>query len=96
LRVLFGSLTHKIAHFANEVGESIPTCVKAAARLPAVPVISCAAERYLSMWCKVYVANRANLSIATAEKMTFISENDTETPLKRGEDVDAYTDAFVG
>jgi hypothetical protein len=95
LRVLVRSHTERIAYLANELGESIPTCVKAAARLLAMPVTSCAAERNWSKWGKVCVANRANLGIETAEKMIFISQNDPETRLKRGEDGDTYTDAFV-
>jgi hypothetical protein len=61
-----------------------------------MPVTSYAAERNFSKWEQVYVANRANLGKETAEKMIFISQNDPETRLKRGEDGDAYTDAFVG
>jgi hypothetical protein len=70
--------------------------VKAAARLMAMPVTSSSAERNWSQWGNVYVANRANQGIETVEKMIFISQNDPETRLKRGEDGVAYTDAFVG
>jgi hypothetical protein len=69
--VLVRSHTDRIANLANERGESIPTCVKAAARMLAMPVTSCAAERNWSKWGKVYVVNRANLGIETAKKMIF-------------------------
>jgi hypothetical protein len=61
--------------WATYLFEEFPALAKAASKLLAIHVTTCAAERNWSQWGLVYTKQRNRLAIATAEKIIFVRAN---------------------
>ena len=48
-----------------------------AARVLAMPVTSCAAERNWTIWGQVYIKTRSNLVLQRAQDLIYVKANDT-------------------
>ena len=74
-KLMVAGIEQRRTWWATHASQQYPLLAKAAAKLLAMHVTTCAAERNWSQWGLLYTKQRNRLAIATAEKMIYVRAN---------------------